>query len=132
MNIKDLTGVAILVAEDEEINFMYFKEILSRAHILIYHALNGAEAVDLFHKNDDIDLVLMDIKMPVMDGVEAAQIIKNEKKETPIIALTAYALEGDREKFIQAGFDDYLSKPVTIKDLMDKIEKFISNKSNLS
>jgi CheY-like chemotaxis protein len=132
MNIKDLTGVRILVAEDEEINFLYFKEILTRAHVTIYHALNGAEAVDLFHKHEDIDLILMDIKMPIMDGLEAAHIIKNEKKSTSIIALTAYALEGDREKFLKAGFDDYLSKPVTVKALMDKIELFVSNKFNLS
>lgn len=119
-------GKTILVAEDEDINFIYIDEILKRYKLKILHAHNGQEAVQLFKENRHIvELILMDIKMPVMDGFEATEQIKLLSPDTPIIAQTAYALAGEREKIIDAGCDDYLSKPLKPKGLILAISKYI-------
>jgi CheY-like chemotaxis protein len=115
----------ILVAEDDETNYFYLKAILSReGGMTILHALNGQEAVDLYKSNPDISIILMDIKMPVMDGIEATRQIKLMNKNVPVIAITAFAMSGDEERVLQAGCDAYLSKPISKKNLLDKIELF--------
>jgi len=119
----DFSHLTILIAEDEEINFMYLEEVLRRTNATVIHACDGLEAVELFKANPAIALVLMDIKMPVMDGIQATQLIKTERSTVPIIATTAYALGGDKEKFLQAGCDDYLSKPIRKDDLLAMIKK---------
>ncbi|MEZ5000156.1 MAG: response regulator, partial [Bacteroidales bacterium] len=86
----------ILVAEDEEYNFTLLKLIFEREGQQILWAKNGAEAVKIFEEYSDIDLVLMDIKMPVMNGLDASRIIKGIRKQVPIIAVTAYAMSEDR------------------------------------
>ncbi len=103
----------VLITEDEEVNFYYLKTIFKKTEAKIIRAKNGKEAVDLikdFH--GDIDLVLMDLNMPVMDGYEAMKIIKSQHPEIPIIAQTAYTLSEDRNKCLKAGFNDYISKPI--------------------
>ena len=103
----------VLITEDEEVNFYYLKTIFKKTEAKILRAKNGKEAVDLikdFH--GDIDLVLMDLNMPVMDGYEAMKIIKAKHPEIPIIAQTAYTLSEDRNKCMKAGFNDYISKPI--------------------
>ncbi len=103
----------VLITEDEEVNFYYLKTIFKKTEAKIIRAKNGKEAVDLikdFH--GDIDLVLMDLNMPVMDGYEAMKIIKSQHPEIPIIAQTAYTLSEDRNKCMKAGFNDYISKPI--------------------
>ncbi len=121
-NKQELT-FTILVAEDEEINYLYIEEILENQEITLLHAKNGIEAIELFKEND-VDLVLMDIKMPVMDGYQATKIIKKLNPGVPVIAQTAYALSTDREKALQKGCDDYIPKPLKKSDLLQMVNKF--------
>ena len=102
----------VLIAEDEITNFIYLEVLLTRNGIRTLHAKNGFEAVELCKKHPEINLVLMDIKMPVMDGLEATRQIKAFRQDLPIIAITAYAQTGDEFRIRQAGCDDYLAKPV--------------------
>lgn len=103
----------VLITEDEEVNFFYLKTIFKKTEARIIRAKNGKEAVDIIRENGgDIDLVLMDLNMPVMDGYEAMRIIKSQHPQIPIIAQTAYTLTEDRIKCMQAGFNDYISKPI--------------------
>ena len=103
----------VLITEDEEVNFFYLKTLLKKTEALILRAKNGKEAVDIIaeHKGE-VDLILMDINMPVMDGYEAMRIIKSKHPDLPIIAQTAYTLNNDRHKCLKAGFNDYIAKPV--------------------
>jgi len=110
----------ILIVEDEINNFLLIEELLFKEQIKILHAWNGKEAVDMFSKNPAINMILMDIKMPVMDGFEAMQLIKVKNPDIPIIAVTAFAMMEDKEKALQAGFDNYISKPIK-KDILIKI-----------
>lgn len=123
-NIK----INVLIAEDNLPNFLYLKSLFSKYNYQILHALNGAEALKLFNKNKTIDLILMDLKMPVMDGLETTREIRKTDKNIPIIALTAFAMENDREKAIEAGCNDYISKPVSNEKLIEIIHKNIKQK----
>ena len=116
----------ILIAEDEIANFEYLKELLSDTGIEILHATNGQQAIDLCRNSRKIDLVLMDIKMPIMNGDTATKMIKEFRPELPIIAQTAYALESERTGFIGI-FDDYLTKPISEKALMEKLKLHIKD-----
>lgn len=103
----------VLITEDEEVNYFYLKTLLNKTDARVIRAKNGKEAVDLIVEHQgEIDLVLMDINMPVMDGYEAMRIIKSRHPEIPIIAQTAYTLNNDRHKCLQAGFNDYIAKPI--------------------
>ncbi|MDO8455227.1 MAG: response regulator, partial [Sulfurimonas sp.] len=105
----------ILVAEDYEVNRILMAELLDQFDIEYSFAVNGQEAVEMV-KNSSYDLILMDINMPIMNGMDATKIIINDLKvTTPIVALTANALDGDREKFLSIGMHDYLSKPIDIR-----------------
>ena len=114
----------ILIAEDDELNYKYLEtlfKIQGHQHI---HAINGAEAVDFCRNNPRITLVLMDIKMPVINGIEATQLIREFRPHLPIIATTAYAQTGDEQKFITVGCNDYLVKPIKKDQLIKMIEKY--------
>jgi two-component system cell cycle response regulator DivK len=103
----------VLITEDEEVNFFYLKTLLKKTEARVLRAKNGKEAVDIIAEyNGDIDLVLMDINMPVMDGYEAMRIIKARHPDLPIIAQTAYTMNNDRRKCLKAGFNDYIAKPI--------------------
>jgi two-component system cell cycle response regulator DivK len=103
----------VLITEDEEVNFFYLKTLLKKTEALILRAKNGKEAVDIIAEyKGGVDLILMDINMPVMDGYEAMRIIKSKHPNLPIIAQTAYTLNNDRHKCLKAGFNDYIAKPV--------------------
>ena len=116
----------IIVAEDDDTNFYYLNTLLNReTDSKILHAYNGIQAIDLFKANPDTRLILMDMKMPEMDGFEATRQIKLINKDVHIIAVTAYAMSGDEEKVIAAGCDGYISKPINRKNLLDKIGTFI-------
>jgi len=119
-----LSGLTILVADDDEVAQIYLSKLLENKCKKIMLAKNGKEAVDLFQGNSDINLILMDIKMPVMDGYSATIKIKELNKQVIVVAQTAYALASDREKALAAGCDDYLAKPLLKKDLFSVIEKF--------
>lgn len=113
----------ILIAEDTDSNYLLLTIIL-RKEYEVYRAINGQEAVDLC-RNDRPDMVLMDFKMPVMDGLEATRQIRQFDKELPIVALTANAYDSDREHAYEAGCNDYLSKPVSAVALREMIKKFL-------
>jgi CheY-like chemotaxis protein len=113
----------VLVAEDDYVNFLYLEAVLKKAGCSYIHATNGAEAVELCKQNPTISFVLMDIKMPVMTGLEATKLIKENNPTLPVIALTAYAQTGDQQRILEAGCDEYYAKPVTPDLLRDLISK---------
>jgi CheY-like chemotaxis protein len=115
----------ILIAEDDRFNFLYLKACLSEVDCTVLHAINGKEAVQLANKNSSIDVILMDINMPEMNGYEALEEIRRVNKEVPIIAQTGLAMSGDKEKMLQAGFNNYISKPISPKVLMTTINKHL-------
>jgi len=121
--LQILKDVSVLIAEDEVTSDIYLTEILKSGCKEILHAATGAEAVEIFRKNQHIQLILMDIKMPLMDGYEASRMIRKFNKDAVIIAQTAFAFAGDREKAIEAGCNDYLSKPIKKSSLLDIIMK---------
>lgn len=116
----------ILIAEDEETNYLFVEAILEDTKAELIWAKNGVDALDLFYKNSDIDLILMDIKMPEMDGLSVTQKIRQINKEIPIIAQTAYAMSEDKNKCINAGCNDYLTKPINHRILLSTIDKYFS------
>ncbi len=115
----------ILIAEDEDSNFALLEEYLANVPVEIIRAKNGEEAIMLFEREQSIDLILMDIKMPKKDGIEATIEIKKRNPNIPIIAQTAYTLEEDKEKIALAGCNDYLSKPLTQEKFIQTISRFL-------
>jgi len=129
---KMFHNINALVAEDNSINQKLINNILTSLGLDVTIANNGQEALDL-RKTEDYDIIFMDIQMPVMGGIEATKQIliheeKDRKHHVPIVALTANALQGDREKYIEAGMDNYLSKPIEIADLQNVIKEYLSHK----
>ena len=127
--IKEKEGMksankTILIAEDDNINFLLFQKMMKDKDFKIIRAKNGQEAVDICISNSNIDLVLMDIKMPVLNGFEAVEQIKPIRPELPIIAQTAYSSSEDRIKIEKAGFDDYITKPLSRERLFELIDKY--------
>ncbi|MCB9024513.1 MAG: PAS domain S-box protein [Lentimicrobiaceae bacterium] len=117
-------GLKVLIAEDDEVSMNYLSILLKDCGKQILMAETGKEAVELCLRHPDIDLILMDIQMPEMGGYEASRQIREFNKEVIIIAQTAYALSGDREKVMAAGCNDYISKPVKKEVLQSLIEKY--------
>jgi CheY-like chemotaxis protein len=107
----------VLLVEDQKYNLLVLRKMLEQSGIKVIPVENGMDAVKECEQNRDIDLVLMDIKMPVMDGYIAMKEIKKLMPEMKVIAETAYALAGDRSRILDAGFDGYLPKPITKKSL---------------
>jgi PAS domain S-box-containing protein len=126
-NQLDWSSKVILVAEDEDSNYFLLDRILKRTRVKLIWARNGVEAVEL-SKEQHIDLIMMDIRMPLMDGYEAAQRIKMENPSIPIIAQTAYALKGEREKSLAAGCDGYISKPIDSRELLSVVGKYFEKR----
>ena len=112
----------ILVAEDVESNFILLKNLIGREYTLLW-AKDGVEAIEMY-KQYQPDLILMDIKMPRMDGLEATHIIRSYSKEVPIIALTAYAFETDKELALEMGCNDFVTKPVSERTLRKALDKY--------
>ena len=113
----------ILVAEDTDSNFLLLNIILRKKFNLI-RAIHGGEALELYRKEKP-DLILMDLKMPIMDGLEATREIRKTDSEIPIIALTANAFDSDRQKSLDAGCTDYMSKPIIASELLALIGKYM-------
>ena len=115
----------VIVAEDEEINYLYLEILLEGIgfNIRILHAKNGKEAVEMCKENNEIDLVLMDMKMPIMSGFEATKLIKEFCPALPIVAQTAYTRSDEKEHAFSVGCDDFISKPISegaLKEIMNK------------
>lgn len=113
----------ILIAEDNDSNFILMGYLLKK-HYEVVRAINGRDAIDKVEEGN-IDLILMDIKMPEMDGLEATRILKEKYPDLPIIALTANAFSSDREQAFEAGCNDFLSKPVNSELCLGTIAKYI-------
>jgi CheY-like chemotaxis protein len=115
----------VLVVEDNPINMELVVEILDAKGFIIDMAENGKEAVKKAETRI-YDLILMDIELPEMNGDEATRLIKSkpEYKDIPVIALTSYAMKGDKERIMGAGFDDYISKPIDVSEFIKKVKKY--------
>ncbi len=118
-------NIKILIAEDEISSFEYLKLVLQNEKFIIFYADNGQDVIDIVKKENDIDLILMDIMMPVLNGIEATKIIKAIRPDLPIIAQTAYAFSSERDEILSNGCDDYISKPINKEKLMELIEKYV-------
>jgi len=123
---KELKDSKILIVEDDRMSAEYLTEILRFEIDNILYAKNGVEAVKICKENKDIDLILMDLKMPKMDGLTATQKIREFNQDVNIIAQTAFALEGDQEKALKAGCDDYITKPIDEETLFTIIKKHLN------
>lgn len=119
-----MNKLKILIAEDDESSNQLISIFVKNCWKEILYVKTGTEAVEACRNNPDIDLVLMDIQMPEMDGYEATRQIRKLNENVIIIAQTAYALNGDREKSIEAGCNDYISKPIRKDRLLALIEKY--------
>ncbi len=125
----------ILLVEDNKANQIFMKVVLKKLSLSYDIANDGLEAIELF-KSSQYDAILMDENMPNMNGIEATKIILSLEKtqklpHTPIVALTANALKGDREKFLSAGMDEYMTKPVNKKKLTTILNDFLNNKTDI-
>jgi two-component system, cell cycle response regulator DivK len=121
--IKNIKQKTILLVEDHKYNLLVLKKMLEGMGIVVISAENGKDAIEICRQNNELDLILMDLKMPVMDGYHALEEIKKLRPGIRIIAETAYALAGDEKKILAAGFDDYLSKPITKENLVTVITR---------
>lgn len=123
-----LKGINILIVDDDVRNTFALSSYLKVIGLKINVAENGFQAIDFLKDQPDTDIILMDMMMPEMDGFEAIEKIKSNKttSKIPIIAVTAKAMKGDREKCLQAGASEYVSKPVNMKELMEKMVQLLN------
>lgn len=122
-----LKGKQILIVEDEEVNFFLLRDILEVYQAVITWAEIGQQAIDLIQSGKQFDLILMDINLPAMDGLETTRKIKSINEDIPVIAQTAFALDEEIENCYQAGCDDVVIKPFTQKELFTAIKKAFSS-----
>lgn len=122
----NFAGKTILIAEDEKANEILIAELLKATNAILLHTANGKEAIEALQSNSNIDLILMDLKMPVMSGIDATKKIREFNQTVPIIAITAHALGGDKEKCTMAGCNDYVAKPIDSSILFKTIAKHLN------
>lgn len=124
MSTKNWEGKTILVVEDDEISLEFLKELFEPYKIKVIEVINGKEAIESCESNPEISLVLMDVQLPVLNGKDAMIEIKKNRPDLPVIAQTAFAMSGDREKYLSEGFDNYISKPINLQELLSIIEEY--------
>ena len=117
----DWHNYKILIAEDIDSNFFYFEAILKRTRIEIFRAKNGREAIEIVKNNPEIELILMDIQMPDINGYKATSIIKNLRDDIIIIAQTAYGMANEKRKILNSGFDNFIAKPINANELLEML-----------
>ena len=117
-------GLTILVAEDDEYSYLFIENIFKKIKVNLLRAINGKDAIRLMKENPTVSLILMDIKMPELNGYDSARQIRQFNKTVPIIAQTAYAMSGDKEKAIEAGCNDYITKPINRNKLIQLVQKY--------
>ncbi len=122
--IKNWTNKVVVIAEDEQINYLYIKAALKPTNAKIIWTKTGQETIDLC-ESEKIDIVLMDVKMPEVDGLEATMEIKKSLPNLPIIAQTAYAMDEDKHASIEAGCNDFITKPISPNLLLNVMSKYI-------
>lgn len=121
----DLTGRKILIVEDNDTSRFYYQTALGQCNATSLWAKNGLEALNLFKAEPGIELVLMDLNMPEMDGFEATRQIKTMNPGIPVIVQSAFILSGEESKSYEAGCDDFIAKPVRLRTLMNAIQKHL-------
>jgi len=117
-------GKSILVVEDDHINFNYLDALLKPTKANVYHAEKGEDAIDLCLKHSFFNIVLMDIRLPGINGLETTRKILALRKDLPVIAQTAYAAEEDRDAALAAGCCDFIAKPIRANEMLDLIKKY--------
>ncbi len=129
---KDLQaqGKVVLIAEDDDTNYLYLEAALVKGKLNLLRAFNGIQAVEMCKENPEIQLVLMDIKMPLMNGYDATCLIKQNRPDLPIIVQTAYAMIEERNMAFAAGCDDYIAKPIRKTELVEMVMKYIGLSQN--
>ena len=125
MENEYLRSKKILIVEDDVSSRLYLNKILEKTGAALLNACDGKEAIDTALGDPGIDIILMDIQLPVVDGYGAAKRIREFRNDVIIIAQTAYSLLGDREKIIASGFDDYIVKPIFPQQLIEKLVKSV-------
>lgn len=123
----DWTDKTILIAEDEDSNYLYLEAVLQKTGAKLIWARNGKEAIDACKKGDPVDLVLMDLQMPNINGYQAREAIKEIFPDTPQIAQTAFAMADDEKRAMDAGFDAYISKPIRKNNLLALVSRFLDS-----
>jgi CheY-like chemotaxis protein len=128
---EKVKGNKILIADDNRINILYLKTFLQKQGFKVAEASSGRKALEILMEQH-IDLVLLDISMPDLDGQETLSLMRGQSEkiqnsEVPVIAITAFTLDGDREKFLKQGFDEYIKKPFKKQDIISKIHYFLED-----
>jgi hypothetical protein len=130
MELTDLIysweGKTVLIVEDNETSNIYFEAALRKTKANLIWAKNGLDAVEIVKKTERIDLILMDINMPKMDGIEATRIIKSLYPDTVIVVQTAFILSGEERLCQDAGCDEFITKPIRLKYLLDTINRYLA------
>jgi CheY-like chemotaxis protein len=111
-------GKTILIAEDEAVSRFLFEKALKKTNANLFFVKNGVEAVEMIKENTEIDAVIMDIRLPLMDGLEATTKIKELIPEMPVIIQSAYAMQSTREEALESGCDDFITKPIKVETLL--------------
>lgn len=119
----------ILITEDQDSNFQLLEVLLAMKGVSTIRAINDQKAIDICKQNNEIDLVLMDIRLPDFSGIEATKLIRKANPDLPIIAQTAYAIAGDLEKALEAGCDEYITKPIRKDKLFEFPDQFLGVKN---
>ena len=128
MENEFLKGRKILIVEDDLSSRLYLNKILEKTGVILLNAGDGKEAIDIALSNPDIDIILMDIQLPVMDGYTSARKIREFREKIIIIAQTAYGLLDEKDKIIGAGFNDFIIKPIFSQNLIEKLVLNLSGK----
>jgi len=118
-------GKTVLIVDDEMDSRLLLEILMKREKMKIFTANNGKEAIEMVQNHNSIDVVLMDLQMPVIDGLKATYEIKKQRPELPVIAQTAFAMQDDREKALAAGCDEFVTKPIRMNELINCINRFI-------
>ncbi|MCD6346713.1 MAG: response regulator [Bacteroidales bacterium] len=121
----DWTNKTILIAEDEDSNYLYLEAVLQKTGANLIWSRNGKEAIEACRTANKIDLVLMDLQMPNINGYQAREEIKKLLPDTPQVAQTAFAMADDEKRAMDAGFDAYISKPIRKKNLLALVSRFL-------
>lgn len=122
-NWRDKT---LLVVEDDEISYIFLQEIFEETEVTIIRAETGRQAINQFKAHPEIDLIIMDLQLPKMSGFDATKQIKSLNSDVPIIAQTAFALKGDRKRALEAGCDDYVTKPLDYDAFLKLLDSYLS------
>jgi len=125
-NTYSWSGKTILVVEDNETSNIYFEAALRKTNANLIWAKNGLDAVEMVKENNGIDLILMDINMPKLDGIEATRIIKNLYPEIIIVVQTAFILSGEERMCKDAGCDEFITKPIRLNNLIDTLNCYLA------